>query len=156
MNFVSVLKRTFQLEMKSTVHGQDLDRSLAPLLQRIYENGNNNLLYKSNQRDITVKKICFGTPNSHRYRRLQTTAKISERCSACLFDDSKNDGVKTTNDGENFIFQRASNSSEGIHVHVQLDDTIIRNEVSYDAFTDRFVGFILVLVNSLPIGVTFI
>lgn len=59
MNFVSVLKRTFQLEMKSTVHGQDLDRSLAPLLQRIYENGNNNLLYKSNQRDITVKKFAL-------------------------------------------------------------------------------------------------
>ena len=41
-------------------------------------------------------------------------------------------------------------------VHVQLDDTRIINEVSYDAYTDRFVGFILPLKNGLPVEDTFV
>ena len=41
-------------------------------------------------------------------------------------------------------------------VHVQLDDTRILNQVVYDVFTDRYVGFILPLLDGIPICDTFV
>ena len=42
------------------------------------------------------------------------------------------------------------------YVHVHLDDTRIKNRIDYDAYCDRFVGFVLPLRDGLPVCDAFV
>ena len=43
-----------------------------------------------------------------------------------------------------------------MYIHMHLDDTRIKNRVEYDSYTDRLVGFVLPLLDGLPVCDAFV
>ena len=140
--------------------GRKEETSVAPLLQRIYENALKNTHNKSNRHDGVVKRfslallILIGKAGYEllqknlgdalpAYSTLQKMLALTE----CLtegrfyFDE---------------LVQHLKDWDSPMFVHIHLDDTRIKHRVEHDSHTDRFVGLVLPLRNGLPICDAFI
>ena len=140
--------------------GCDENEGVAPLLLRIYENAKNNVHKKSNRHDHTVKKFALTLlilTGKAGYELLQKNLKDALPAYSSL---QRLMGTKERMvEGTFYFIELVDHLNEwkaSKFVHVQLDDTRIINQVVYDQFTDRFVGFILPLLDGLPICDTFV
>ena len=140
--------------------GKKDDDKVAPLLRRIYENAKKNSDLKSNRHDDVVKKFALSllilTGKSGyelleknlgdalpAYSTLQRMMAIKERMVEGKFYFEE-------------LLKHLREWKAPLFVHVQLDDTRIKNRVEYDPSTDRFVGFVLPLQDGLPITDSFV
>ena len=140
--------------------GRDENEGVAPLLLRIYENAKNNVHKKSNRHDHTVKKFALALlilTGKAGYELLQKNLKDALPAYSSLqrMMETKERMVEGTF-YFNELVDHLNEWKASKFVHVQLDDTRIINQVVYDQFTDRFVGFILPLLDGLPICDTFV
>lgn len=133
---------------------------MAPLLLRIYENAKKNSRKNSNRHDLTVKNFSLALlilTGKAGYELLQRNLGDALPAYSTL---QRMLGKKERMEEGKFYFEELmlhlKEWKAPKYVHIQLDDTRIINKVVYDAYTDRYVGFILPLIEGLPVTDSFI
>ena len=138
----------------NNVCGEKTTNSVAPILQRLYENATTNASKKSknsNRHDVVIKKFAcalYCLVGKGGYELLANNLGSALPCLRTVLREISL--KKRVNEGEfqcDELKQNLSEWNSPPFVHIQLDDTRIIHKIEYDQLTNLFVGFCLPLQN---------
>ena len=137
--------------------------SVAPIMQRLYENALANAANKSkkaNRHDVVIKKFAaslFCIIGKSGYELLSKNLGSAFPCLRTVQREIAT--KKRVNEGEfqfDALKEHLMEWRSPHYVHVQLDDTRIIHKVEYDHQTNRFIGFCLPMRDGIPVCDAFV